>query len=59
MTAAGVAAAACAPKTVIVEREKEVTREVEVQKEVEVTTVVEKEVEVTKIVEKRSKRSSR
>ena len=50
MTAAGAALVACAPQTVIIETEKEVTREVE--KEVEVTKVVEKEVEVTKIVEK-------
>jgi peptide/nickel transport system substrate-binding protein len=50
MTAAGAALVACAPQTVIIEKEKEVT--VEVEKQVEVTKVVEKEVEVTKIVEK-------
>ena len=55
---AGIALAACQPRSVIVEREKEVTKEVvvekEVVKEVEVTkeVVVEKEVTVEVEVEK-------
>jgi len=52
--ATGTLLAACAPQivkeTVVVEREKEVTKVVE--KEKEVTKVVEKEKEVTKVVEK-------
>ncbi len=46
--AAGIAAAACQPKTVIVEK----TVEIEKEKVVKETVVVEKEKEVTKIVEK-------
>jgi peptide/nickel transport system substrate-binding protein len=52
--AAGIAAVACQPQTVIVERTVEVEKEVEkvVKETVVVEKEVEKEVEVTKIVEK-------
>ena len=55
LTAAGVVAAACQPRTVIVEKEKEVTKvviqEKEVVKEVEVTKEVVVEKEVTRVLE--------
>ncbi len=47
--AAGIAAVACQPKTVIVEKEKVVKETVVVEKEKEVTKIVEKE--VTKVIE--------
>jgi peptide/nickel transport system substrate-binding protein len=50
--AAGSALVACAPKTIVVEKQIEVTKLVETEKVVKETVVVEKEKEVTKVVEK-------